>query len=280
MSMLMECWPDDPADIGLESVLKTISPLFEQRLYPAGAVLARQGDPAACIFFIEEGSIKVFHTRVGHESADSDEEEEEEEGVSLSPARVASLSRTASCGDLTSCWPPAVCGGGCSGSEQAASPQAPGQHAEDNVLRHCQGVAPRLGSQVSRMGAEILECLMPPLSGLRKAPRAGKLRTAAIAGGMRAVRACCWPSAAPVPSSERSRFTKRAWRPSGRRASRRWRRSRYWCSTTRTSRTSSPSGPRPRQTFAQVGDSIQRLLAERQWEGCRQALNPKTLNPS
>ena len=32
---LMECWPDDPADIGLESVLKTIGPLFEQRLYQA-----------------------------------------------------------------------------------------------------------------------------------------------------------------------------------------------------------------------------------------------------
>ena len=30
---LMECWPDDPADIGLESVLKTIGPLFEQRVY-------------------------------------------------------------------------------------------------------------------------------------------------------------------------------------------------------------------------------------------------------
>jgi len=30
---LMECWPDDPADIGLESVLKTIGPLFEQRIY-------------------------------------------------------------------------------------------------------------------------------------------------------------------------------------------------------------------------------------------------------
>ena len=60
--MLLECWPDDPADIGLESVLKTIGPLFEQRLYPDGALLARQGDPAKCIFFLEEGTTEIFHT--------------------------------------------------------------------------------------------------------------------------------------------------------------------------------------------------------------------------
>ena len=74
---LMECWPDDPADIGLESVLKTIGPLFEQRLYPEGTKLARQGDPANCIYFIEEGSVMVLHTMIKTD-VESDEEEEEE----------------------------------------------------------------------------------------------------------------------------------------------------------------------------------------------------------
>ena len=72
--MLLECWPDDPADIGLESVLKTIGPLFEQRLYPDGALLARQGDPAKCIFFLEEGTTEIFHTMRPGDSGDSDEE--------------------------------------------------------------------------------------------------------------------------------------------------------------------------------------------------------------
>ena len=75
---LMECWPDDPADIGLESVLKTVGPLFEQRLYPAGTKLARQGDPAHCIYFIEEGCVEVMHTMIKDGAVDSDEEEEEE----------------------------------------------------------------------------------------------------------------------------------------------------------------------------------------------------------
>lgn len=77
---LMECWPDDPADIGLESVLKTVGPLFEQRLYPDGTKLARQGDPAHCIYFIEEGYVQVMHTIVRDNAVDSDEEEEEEVG--------------------------------------------------------------------------------------------------------------------------------------------------------------------------------------------------------
>ncbi len=76
----MECWPDDPADIGLESVLKTVGPLFEQRIYPAGAKLARQGDPAHCIYFIEEGFVQVMHTMIKDSAVDSDEEEEEEVG--------------------------------------------------------------------------------------------------------------------------------------------------------------------------------------------------------
>lgn len=79
---LMECWPDDPADIGLESVLKTVGPLFEQRVYPAGAKLARQGDPAHCIYFVEEGFVQVMHTMIKDSAVDSDEEEEEEVGSS------------------------------------------------------------------------------------------------------------------------------------------------------------------------------------------------------
>lgn len=78
---LMECWPDDPADIGLESVLKTVGPLFEQRLYPDGSKLARQGDPAHCIYFIEEGNVMVLHTNLPQEADEESSDEDDEDEV-------------------------------------------------------------------------------------------------------------------------------------------------------------------------------------------------------
>lgn len=96
----MECWPDDPADIGLESVLRTVAPLFEQRVYPPGTKLARQGDPATCIYYIEEGYAKVLHTMVKDTAVDSDEEEEDE--VNLIGAYL--YSRHSICLTCSSTW--------------------------------------------------------------------------------------------------------------------------------------------------------------------------------
>lgn len=73
-SLLLECWPDDPADIGLESVLKTITPLFEQRQYPDGALLATQGSPSRCIYFLQEGTVEVFHKRSDYVDSEGEEE--------------------------------------------------------------------------------------------------------------------------------------------------------------------------------------------------------------
>ena len=54
-----------------------------------GAFLARQGDAANCIFFVEEGTVQIYHTM---NRASEDSEDEEEEEVSLSSLLPSSLS--------------------------------------------------------------------------------------------------------------------------------------------------------------------------------------------
>lgn len=75
---LMECWPDNPANVALNNILQLIAPLFEEREFKDGEFLARQGDPARCMFFIEEGECLVYHTKKTDEGLESDDEEEEE----------------------------------------------------------------------------------------------------------------------------------------------------------------------------------------------------------
>jgi len=50
--------------------------------------LARQGDAANCIFFVEEGSVQIYHT-MDKEVVDSDDDEEDE----VPPALPLGLSR-------------------------------------------------------------------------------------------------------------------------------------------------------------------------------------------
>lgn len=42
--------------------------------------MARQGDVANCIFFVEEGTVQIYHT-MNKEVADSDDEDGDEEEV-------------------------------------------------------------------------------------------------------------------------------------------------------------------------------------------------------
>lgn len=49
-----------------------------------GAFLARQGDVANCIFFVEEGTVQIYHT-MNKEVADSDDEDGDEEEVHSQP---------------------------------------------------------------------------------------------------------------------------------------------------------------------------------------------------
>ena len=75
-AMLMECWPDNPACVSMGNILKITAPLFEERIYPDGAFLAKQGEAAKCNFFVLEGEAVVYHTKDTPDDSDSEEEEE------------------------------------------------------------------------------------------------------------------------------------------------------------------------------------------------------------
>ena len=77
--MLMECWPDNPACVNLGNILQAVAPLFEERIYEDGVFLAKQGEAAKCIFYIQEGSAIVYHTKSASEDSDSEEEEEDQD---------------------------------------------------------------------------------------------------------------------------------------------------------------------------------------------------------
>lgn len=74
----MECWPDNPCNINLGHILQVVAPLFEERIYADGTFLAKQGERAKCIFFLQEGETIIYHTKNVNEGIDSDDEEEEE----------------------------------------------------------------------------------------------------------------------------------------------------------------------------------------------------------
>ncbi len=44
---------------GLDSLVAMLSPLFEERCYTRGGMLAREGDPADTLFYIEEGEAEI-----------------------------------------------------------------------------------------------------------------------------------------------------------------------------------------------------------------------------
>lgn len=53
-------YPDtEEAGDGLDSLVGMLSPLFEERCYTRGGMLAREGDPADTLFYIEEGEAEI-----------------------------------------------------------------------------------------------------------------------------------------------------------------------------------------------------------------------------
>lgn len=50
--------PGDSSD-GLDSLVAMLSPLFEERCYTKGGLLAREGDPADTLFYIVEGEAEI-----------------------------------------------------------------------------------------------------------------------------------------------------------------------------------------------------------------------------
>ncbi len=49
----------------LAGLVSALSPLFEQRSYHSGGLLAREGDPADALFYVEAGTVQVcFPLRV------------------------------------------------------------------------------------------------------------------------------------------------------------------------------------------------------------------------
>lgn len=47
------------ANDGLDSLVALLSPLFEERCYTKGGLLAREGEPADTLFYVEEGEAEI-----------------------------------------------------------------------------------------------------------------------------------------------------------------------------------------------------------------------------
>lgn len=48
---------------GLDGLVAMLSPLFEERCYTRGGYLAREGEPADALFYIEEGEAEICFSR-------------------------------------------------------------------------------------------------------------------------------------------------------------------------------------------------------------------------
>ena len=49
----------------LAGLVSALSPLFEERSYSGGGLLAREGDPAEALFYVESGTVQIcFPLRV------------------------------------------------------------------------------------------------------------------------------------------------------------------------------------------------------------------------
>ena len=66
----------DPHD-GLESLVAVLSPLFEERCYKSGAYLAKEGQAADSLIYIEEGEADICFSM--RQRADEDLLDDEEE---------------------------------------------------------------------------------------------------------------------------------------------------------------------------------------------------------
>ncbi|CAL8468719.1 g8259 [Coccomyxa elongata] len=76
---------------GLDSLVAMLSPLFEERCYTRGGMLAREGDPADTLFYIEEGEAEICFSIKQRADEDLIESEESSDSdVELSPTMVAS----------------------------------------------------------------------------------------------------------------------------------------------------------------------------------------------
>jgi hypothetical protein len=77
---------DDGAD-SLEGLVAMLSPLFEERCYRKGGYLAKEGQPADTLFYIEEGEAEICFSR--RQRADEDLVDEDVRALGLPPFKCA-----------------------------------------------------------------------------------------------------------------------------------------------------------------------------------------------
>ena len=78
------------SDDSLEALVAVLSPLFEERCYKGGAYLAREGQAADSLIYIEEGEADICFSM--RQRADEDLlDDEEEEEVCTCPSRTEDI---------------------------------------------------------------------------------------------------------------------------------------------------------------------------------------------
>jgi CRP-like cAMP-binding protein len=55
--------------------VSALSPLFEERCYARGGLLAREGEPADSLFYVEEGTVEICFSRKQRPDEDLVDEE-------------------------------------------------------------------------------------------------------------------------------------------------------------------------------------------------------------
>ena len=73
----------------LEALVAMLSPLFEERCYKGGAYLAREGQAADSLIYIEEGEADICFSM--RQRADEDLLDDEEEEVCTCPFRAGDI---------------------------------------------------------------------------------------------------------------------------------------------------------------------------------------------
>ena len=68
-----------------QALVPLLSPLFQQRRYRKGEIMAEQGTPASTLFYIQSGECEVLHR------LDAGGDEDFEDEVSLRPDHISLL---------------------------------------------------------------------------------------------------------------------------------------------------------------------------------------------